>query len=189
MDGWNEDRIKGEAHRAVNHFWKANQPKKACLVSKIDNSEREKACSSGSFIIWILQLLYFFFHLFILFFFGPHHVWDNLSSPTRYQTLHWKCRVLTTGLLKKSLKLLCFNTWQREKASPYPSQTFISHVHNFKKEFHQKASIRKQSLSRKQRPFSPLQTSGHRTLQKMTTQQRPHHRKSNCLAWLWPEHN
>ena len=181
--------MKGEAHWAVNHFWKANQPKKACLASKTDNSGREKHApldhsSSEVCNFSILFFIYLFFSLL-----GPHHVWDNLSSPTRYQTLHWKRRVLTTGLLEKSLKLLCFNTWQRAKASPQPPQTFISHVHNCKKEFHQKATIRKQSLSRKQRPFSPLQTSGQRTLQKRTTQQRPHHRKSNCLAWLWPEQN
>ena len=33
-----------------------------------------------------------------------HVMWD-LSSPNRDQTLHWKCRVLTTGLPGRSLNL------------------------------------------------------------------------------------
>ena len=48
--------------------------------------------------------IYFFF-----FFFATLHYMWNLSFPTRDQTsldtLHWKHRVLTTGLPGKSLKM------------------------------------------------------------------------------------
>ena len=57
------------------------------------------------FILWCTVLWGFLFLLFFFFFLAPCSIWDlsSLTSNWTHSSLHWKHRVLTTGLPGKSL--------------------------------------------------------------------------------------